>query len=462
MASNDFANGKIHGATEAKSKFGHTTKDERLRRNHTNKHIDKSRTHLNASIHEMLTGHEYTYDEICAHYDARIIELDKVPRQSKRKDRVTLQAIETPAPKDLPEDKMDAWFLRVAQIEMEIFGEENFLDGHIDKDETHEYIHPVTKEKVTSRNHMVAYLFPVVRDKDGNEKLNCKQFSRRANINKLNKMVEEMSVKEFGVNFMTGEKTKSGKTVEQLKRDSEIAELELRELQATETASEIVQEREALAFETRIEHEAERVAELQAQASDAEAIIADAQRQASRRAQAILEDANEQVEDAITAAGQIQAEAMMEARMLRQQAYVEAMQDVADNYIAYEARSRDFQAKEDALEAQKAAVAETKRQFTEAARRYEQAEPTIENIPMRDAIPVIVAGIAEYFASAANDALSTLGRTLQAWMGKKNYKGSPLMDVLIEKLTSGKKRPRPSIVDLPQAQRSLDDEMGLG
>ncbi len=164
--------------------------------------------------------------------------------------------------------------------------------------------------------------------------------------------------------------------------------------------------------------------------------------------------------------GRIQAEAMMEAQVLRQEAYDKAMRDVADSYIAYEERSRDFQKKEDAFEAQKAVqeaeVAEAKRQFTEAARRYEQAEPTVENIPMRDAIPVIVAGIAEYFTAAANDALSTLGKTLQAWMGKKNYKGSPLMDVLVEKLTSGKKRPRPSIVDLPQAQRSLDDEMGLG
>ena len=227
-------------------------------------------------------------------------------------------------------------------------------------------------------------------------------------------------------------------------------------------AAERLAKRESQRLDTNAHVRREKDKAAQAKLDEAEAVLSDA-----RTIEAETHDAREQALTEIAEErGQIQAEAMIEAQMMRQEVYIEAMQDVADSYIEYEERSRDFQAKEDALEAQKAVqeaeVAETKRQFTEAARRYEQAEPTVENIPMRDAIPVIVAGIAEYFAAAANDALSTLGRTLQAWMGKKNYKGSPLMEVLVEKLTSGKKRPHPSIVDLPQAQRSLDDEMGLG
>ncbi len=227
-------------------------------------------------------------------------------------------------------------------------------------------------------------------------------------------------------------------------------------------AAERLAKRESQRLDTNAHVRREKDKAAQTMLDEAEAVLMDV-----RSIEAETHDAREQALTEIAAErGQIREEAMIEAQMLRQEAYIEAMQDVADSYIEYEERSRDFQQKEDAFEAQKAVqeaeVEETKRQFTEAARRYEQAEPTVENIPMRDAIPVIVAGIAEYFASAANDALSTLGRTLQAWMGKKNYKGSPLMDVLIEKLTSGKKRPHPSIVDLPQAQRSLDDEMGLG
>lgn len=227
-------------------------------------------------------------------------------------------------------------------------------------------------------------------------------------------------------------------------------------------AAERLAKRESQRLDTNAHVRRKKDEAAQAKLDEAEAVLTDA-----RTIEAETHDAREQALTEIAEErGQIQAEAMIEAQMLRQEAYVDAMCDVADSYIEYEERSRDFQQKEDAFAAQKAVqeaeVEETKRQFAEAARRYEQAEPTIENIPLREAIPIIVAGIAEYFTSAANDALSTLGKTLQAWMGKKNYKGSPLMDVLIEKLTSGKKRPRPSIVDLPQAQRSLDDEMGLG
>lgn len=227
-------------------------------------------------------------------------------------------------------------------------------------------------------------------------------------------------------------------------------------------AAERLAKRESQRLDTNAHVRREKDKAAQAKLDEAEAVLTDA-----RSIEAETHDARERALTEIAEErGQIQAEAMMEAQMLRQEAYDEAVRDVADSYIEYEERSRDFQAKEDAFEAQKAVqeaeVEEAKRQFTEAARRYEQAEPTVENIPLREAIPIIVAGIAEHFASAANEKLSVLGKTLQAWMEKKNYKGSPLMDVLVEKLTSGRKRPRPSIVDLPQAQRSLDDEMGLG
>lgn len=228
-------------------------------------------------------------------------------------------------------------------------------------------------------------------------------------------------------------------------------------------AAERLAKRESQRFDTNAHVRREKDKAAQAKLDEAEAVLTDA-----RTIEAETHDSREQALTEIAEEySQIQAEAMMEAQVLRQEAYVEAMQDVADSYIAYEERSRDFQAKEDAFEAQKAVqeakVEETKRQFTEAVRRYEQAEPTVENIPLREAIPIIVAGIAEHFASAANEKLSVLGQTLQAWMKNKNYKGSPLMDVLVEKLTSGKRRSRPSLVDLPQAQRALDDdELSLG
>jgi flagellar biosynthesis GTPase FlhF len=200
----------------------------------------------------------------------------------------------------------------------------------------------------------------------------------------------------------------------------------------------------------------------QAKLDEAEAVLMDV-----RSIEAETHDAREQALTEIAEErGLIQAEAMMEAQALRQEAYVDAMCDVADSYIEYEERSRDFQQKEDAFEAQKAVqeaeVAEAKRQFTEAARRYEQAEPTIDDVPAREAIPLLIEGFIDNFSKNANKLAQGFAQFLLEWSKQKNFKGSPLMDVLVEKLTSGKKRPRPSIVDLPQAQRSLDDEMGLG
>ena len=155
-------------------------------------------------------------------------------------------------------------------------------------------------------------------------------------------------------------------------------------------AAERLAKRESQRLDTNAHVRREKEKATQAKLDEAEAALTEA-----RAVEAETHDAREQALTEIAEErGLIREEAMIEAQMLRQEAYVEAMQDVADSYIAYEERSRDFQKKEDAFEAQKAVqeaeVAETKRQFTEAARRYEQAEPTVENIPMRDAIPVIV------------------------------------------------------------------------
>lgn len=56
-------------------------------------------------------------------------------------------------------------------------------------------------------------------------KLNAKQLSLRKNMKALNREVEQMTQKEFGCAFMTGTKKKSVKTVEELKQESEYAEL---------------------------------------------------------------------------------------------------------------------------------------------------------------------------------------------------------------------------------------------
>ena len=56
-------------------------------------------------------------------------------------------------------------------------------------------------------------------------KLNCKQMTLRKNMKALNREVDVMTRDEFGCSFMSGKKTKSLKKVEELKQESENAEL---------------------------------------------------------------------------------------------------------------------------------------------------------------------------------------------------------------------------------------------
>jgi len=218
MASVNFSNGKHKGATAAKAQFRHSAEDERSQTNHSNKQIDKTKTKDNFSLKDL------SYSDLCETYDERIKMLDESTNKNKRKDRVTLFSLNIPAPQDLSEQDLKEWFAKVGGILEEQYGSDNLLDMPVHVDEIHEYVNPKTKEVEISRAHGHAYLIP---ERDG--QLNGKWFSSRANINKLNRAIHEMSERDFGVYFMTGKKTKSNSKVEELKAESLKAEIELLE-----------------------------------------------------------------------------------------------------------------------------------------------------------------------------------------------------------------------------------------
>ena len=94
------------------------------------------------------------------------------------------------------------------------------LDADIHYDEEHEYREPQTKELVVSRVHGHYMIVPEI---DG--KLNCKKMSLRKNMIALNREIDTMTQGEYGCTFMSGKKTKSLKKGEELKQESENAEL---------------------------------------------------------------------------------------------------------------------------------------------------------------------------------------------------------------------------------------------
>lgn len=216
MASCKFEGGKYKGAAEVKAHFRHNDIDPEKRKiaKKKNKDIDLEKCKDNFNILGL------SYEERCKKYDDRIKYLDKNGNTNKRKDRVTAQCIEIPVPAGLSRDKYHDWFLRIADLLRAKYGEENFIDADIHYDEEHEYREPETREIVVSRVHGHYMIIPEI-----NGKLNCKQMTLRKNMKELNREVDVMTQAEFGCSFLTGKKKKSTKKVEELKQESEYAEL---------------------------------------------------------------------------------------------------------------------------------------------------------------------------------------------------------------------------------------------
>lgn len=207
MASNDFM--KLKTAGDVKAQFRHSEKESRKRQNHSNKDINLNVTDSNVSFENL------DYQGLCDKYDKRMDYLDSLPNQNKRKDRVTCFGVETPVPAELPEHLEEEWCKRVYEIECNMFGRDNVIDGIVHKDEKHAYINAETGKECVSRTHLHTYVIPVV---DG--KLNGKVFSSKARMIQLNNEIQKMSETEFGVRFMDGSGKKSSKSVEKLKNES--------------------------------------------------------------------------------------------------------------------------------------------------------------------------------------------------------------------------------------------------
>jgi hypothetical protein len=208
MASVNFK--KFKSATEAKAVLRHCDKEERLTtQNHTNSEIQKSRT----SSNRQMKGN---YKETCKRFDERIDFLDSLEGANKRKDRVIMFSLDIPVPKDMKPEHYDEWFLKVRKEVVKQYGCDNVLQMYVHKDEQHEYVNAETKQECVSRVH--AHI-PVIPVKDN--KLNGKWFSSKTNIVKLNNAIQDMTERDYGIEFMDGSKKKSKNTVESLKRRSE-------------------------------------------------------------------------------------------------------------------------------------------------------------------------------------------------------------------------------------------------
>lgn len=280
MASCDWM--KIKGAGEAKAMFRHCDEEKRLECEHSNKDIDKSRTHLNMAFGAFEDG----YDAVCKAYDDFIADLDSMPGANKRKDRVTCVGWNIPVPGGMDENTAREWTVELYRLMIDRY-DDVLLGGTAHFDEVHEYKNAETGKKEESRIHVHMYAVPVV---DG--KLNAKQFMSRRNMVQMNNAIEAMTQARFpGYKFQTGTKKKSTKSVEELKNESALREaVEQAQAEAEKILAEAwkrVDDMEEKALR--------KVDEANQYAEDTKEAVADfmdsSEKEANRRAERIIKDA---------------------------------------------------------------------------------------------------------------------------------------------------------------------------
>lgn len=201
---------KLKTPQEVKAMFRHCDKEERKKANsHSNTDINLQSTALNLQYNR-------DYKTTCKLYDDKIAYLDSLEGANKRKDRVTCFGLNVPVPQGLQANQEVEWFGKVRDIIKAQYGADNVLQCYIHRDEKHTYKNAETGQDCESRTHGHFYVVP-----EHNGKLNGKWFSNRANMNKLNNSIHDMTQSDYGLQFMDGSKRKSKKTVEQLKNESE-------------------------------------------------------------------------------------------------------------------------------------------------------------------------------------------------------------------------------------------------
>ena len=218
----------------------HNGKKEREVGNHTNKHIDKSKSHLNLYI-----GAD-DYNEMYSAMLKRVDEVDKLYpplKKLKADERVICESLECKCPQavyDLGYEAAVKFFNDVHKIYIIFFGAENVHGSCIHFDEIHDYVDPKTKHTYTSLPHAHSLVSCYVEweedikkggkktgEKRSRKGINGKNFEKRDRYNKLNKIIDDYCLKEYGIHFLTGEQAKK-KTVELLKSESELAETNLK------------------------------------------------------------------------------------------------------------------------------------------------------------------------------------------------------------------------------------------
>ena len=202
--------GKIKNMRMFKGLIRHCAPDTRYGANQKNAHVDESKAGLNYSFLDL------TYADRVERLQNRLKALEST-NTNKRKDRVFAYSVEIAAPAELKQEQAKEWFKNTMVYMCAVYGYEdysNLVYADLHCDEVHDYIGP-GNEKRTSRIHAHLCFVP---EKDGS--LNAKWFSSKRNMQIANRVMDNMCREKGYGTFLTGTKTRSRKTVTELKFES--------------------------------------------------------------------------------------------------------------------------------------------------------------------------------------------------------------------------------------------------
>lgn len=200
----------------------HNGKDERVNGNHSNPHIDPTKSYLNVYI-----GAD-DYAPMLAKVKARIKAVDREhpPLRNMGNRRITCMLLETPVPQEIADQGRAAEFLRSAhKVFEDFFGAENVggTCGHFD--EQHWYTDKDGKERLSLiHGHTLVAAYAEWTDRKTGEHrigINGKNCETKSRLKALNKAMDEMCQREYGISYNTAE-TPQRKSVERLKEETEL------------------------------------------------------------------------------------------------------------------------------------------------------------------------------------------------------------------------------------------------
>lgn len=170
MANANWNGGKSKGRAQAYARLRHNDNERRAdpQVEHSNREIDKSRTHLNFEVGPTAG---MTYEQKKARLDARLNEFGYPPDSELKtlgKNAPTaMQSIVIYAPDALNNEaaladgRLRKWFEAAADELVKNVGEENVISFSVDVDEVHDYIDAATGKQVKSKFHAHAAVVPI-------------------------------------------------------------------------------------------------------------------------------------------------------------------------------------------------------------------------------------------------------------------------------------------------------------